>query len=88
VPTVPVRLTEEIFDDPQAVALGIFESYEHPVLGRITQARSPVEYDGEPMSIPGPPPVLGGDTDAILGSLGYSPERVEALRNKGVVRES
>jgi formyl-CoA transferase len=88
VPAVPVRLTEEIFDDPQAVALGIFESYEHPVLGRITQARSPVEYDGEPMSIPGPPPVLGGDTDAILGSLGYSPERVEALRNKGVVRES
>jgi formyl-CoA transferase len=86
VPTVPVRLTEEIFDDPQAAALGIFESYEHPSLGRITQARSPVEYDGHPMSIPGPPPSLGANTDAILHELGYDAKRIESLRAGGVLR--
>jgi formyl-CoA transferase len=32
-----------------------------------------------------PAPVLGEHTDAILAELGYSPERIEALRAAGIV---
>lgn len=87
VPAVPVRLTEEIFADPQAQALGLFETYEHPALGSITQARSPLEIDGEPMSIPAPSPSLGGSAADILESLGYSDERIAGLVADGVLRQ-
>ncbi|MCA9845009.1 MAG: CoA transferase [Dehalococcoidia bacterium] len=86
VPSVPVRLTEEIFTDPQAAALGLFQTIEHPALGPITSVRSPLEFDHEPMANPLPSPALGGDADSILADLGYSAERVAALREAGVLR--
>jgi formyl-CoA transferase len=86
VPSVPVRLTEEIFADPQAAALGLFQTVEHPALGPITSVRSPLEFDHEPMANRVPPPSLGGDADTILADLGYTPGRIAALREAGVIR--
>ena len=41
--------------------------------------------DGERPSVPTPPPVLGHDTDAILASLGYDSDQIEAMRQEGTI---
>jgi crotonobetainyl-CoA:carnitine CoA-transferase CaiB-like acyl-CoA transferase len=33
----------------------------------------------------GPAPALGGDTDAVLAELGYSPDESAALAESGIV---
>ena len=60
-----------VLDDPHA---GPARVLAHPVrLGR-----TPARYDGMP-------PALGEHTDAILGGLGYTVERIAALRKNNVV---
>jgi crotonobetainyl-CoA:carnitine CoA-transferase CaiB-like acyl-CoA transferase len=45
----------------------------------------PFELARTPASIRRPPPLLGEDSDEILGELGYDPAEIAALRADGVV---
>lgn len=58
-----------------------------PGTGRenITVALSGFKMRGADPDVAGPPPRLGEHTDAILADLGYSPERVGALRARGAI---
>jgi formyl-CoA transferase len=85
VPSSRVYSAVDMFADPQFIARQMFES-----------ARLP---DGKEFKIPGIVPklsatpgstewlgaALGEHTDEVLGSLGYSPEKIVALRNAGAV---
>jgi formyl-CoA transferase/CoA:oxalate CoA-transferase len=58
---------------------------EHPAWGAIRQVGVPFRLSLTPASVRTPPPVLGQDTDAILGEVGYSAIEIADLRDRGVV---
>ncbi len=85
IPAGPVLDVVEAFASPAAQARRMTVEVEHPVLGPIRQVGLPFELSGSPASIRVPPPLLGEQTDEILGWLGYDPPAVAALREVGIV---
>ncbi|WP_374243598.1 CaiB/BaiF CoA transferase family protein [Zoogloea sp.] len=85
VPASPVYSVADMFEDAQFIARDMFEQVNLP--------------GGQPMKIPGIVPKLsdtpgstewlgpklGEHTDEILAGLGYSPQEIVALREKGAV---
>ena len=82
VPAEPIQSVAEVFADPQVLARGMAQGFEHPRAG-------PVCVAGSPLAAPeggeaGAPPVLDADTDAVLRDwLGWDDARVAALRASG-----
>jgi len=76
---------DDWYDDSDAIVNGWVVGYEHPVWGRLEQPGMLVGLSSTPGSIAGPPPLIGADTQEILGELGYSDDEVSSLRTKGVV---
>ena len=73
----------EALEDPQSLARDGVVSYEHPNLGTVRQAASPLRLSGEPPE-PSRAPLLGEHTDDLLRELlGYSDEQTAALREAG-----
>jgi crotonobetainyl-CoA:carnitine CoA-transferase CaiB-like acyl-CoA transferase len=57
---------------------------EHPTAGPLDLVASPIWGPTNPA--PSPPPLLGEHTAEVLGELGKSPDEVEALAKRGVIR--
>lgn len=85
VPCSPLNTIEELSSGDHAAARGIILGYEHPVLGAQRAVGLPIQFDGAPRTIGGPPPSLGEHTAAVLAELGYDRREIEALRAAGVV---
>ena len=85
VPFAPERRLEELADDPQVKHLDLFYSIAHPQFGTVKAMHRPIRYDGDNRSDYAPPPALGEHTDAVLASLGVTPERIEELRAAAIV---
>ena len=63
-----------------------FETVDHPVTGPVLQVRAPFVIDGERCASRGPAPMFDQHTDAVLSErLGYTAERIRALRDEKVV---
>jgi crotonobetainyl-CoA:carnitine CoA-transferase CaiB-like acyl-CoA transferase len=80
-----VARTEELPDDAQMIANGIFR----PIAGDPDGLRtvdSPIHVDGAPKRAPGPAPEIGEHSVEILEGLGYDAERIAALCRSGAVR--
>jgi crotonobetainyl-CoA:carnitine CoA-transferase CaiB-like acyl-CoA transferase len=75
---------EELADDPQAQAVGLFVDSVHPVAGRIREPRHPARFERTPEGHGGPAPSLGQHTDELLAEAGLG-DRVADLRAAGVV---
>jgi crotonobetainyl-CoA:carnitine CoA-transferase CaiB-like acyl-CoA transferase len=84
VPYAMILSPDELTRDPHAVAIGLFELAEHPVVGRTRLPRHPAQFSVTPASLGGPSPALGEHTDAILAELGRAGE-IDDLRGRGVV---
>jgi crotonobetainyl-CoA:carnitine CoA-transferase CaiB-like acyl-CoA transferase len=65
--------------------LGLVAEYDHPLLGRIRQYGSFIDFSETPGDISGPPPMVGEHTVEILEWLGYSRADMDELRAEGVV---
>jgi crotonobetainyl-CoA:carnitine CoA-transferase CaiB-like acyl-CoA transferase len=74
------------FDRPDLVAAGLVADYEHPQYGRFRQFGHLVHLSDTPGRIAGPPPLLGQHSREVLAELGYSPEQIGQLRERGVTR--
>ena len=79
-----VLTAAEMVDDPHAVAIGMFEEFDHPVVGRARLPRHPTQFHETPASLAGGAPALGQHTDEILTELGLS-ELSASLRDASIV---
>ena len=85
VPASRIYSAADMFRDPQFLARGMFldgrlpdgKAFRMPgIVPKLSETPGGVAWTG---------PALGEHTDAILGSLGYSPEGIAALRTAGAV---
>lgn len=58
---------------------------EHPQLGRLAGARSPLAFAAFPDQPPPQPPVLGQHTQEVLAELGLAEDELERLAAEGVI---
>ncbi len=86
VPSVPVVLTEEVFDSEQSRANEVFHRMPHPIAGEIVQPRSPVHMRNVQVGAGWHAPRLGVDAPDVLGRAGYDNDRVRSLVESGVLR--
>jgi len=86
IPCGPVNDMEHLFADPQILHRNMVVEVPHPSIGTVRLGGIPVKYSQTPGSVRLPPPLLGEHTDEILREvLGYSPEKIEALRGAGAI---
>jgi formyl-CoA transferase len=86
IPCGPVNDMGSLFTDPQVLHRDMIAEVPHPTIGTLRLAGVPLKYSSTPGQVRLAPPLLGQHTDEILSSvLGYSPERIEALRRDGAV---
>jgi crotonobetainyl-CoA:carnitine CoA-transferase CaiB-like acyl-CoA transferase len=80
----PVQTVEQLIDDPQARAGGMFVNT--PVLdGEAEMVASPADFAGTPWQPAGMAPEFGQHTEEILLELGYDWERIAAMKDRGAL---
>jgi CoA:oxalate CoA-transferase len=71
---------------PQVQAREMLVEVEHPQIGKLPLANTPVKLSRTPGGVKGTSPALGQHTDDVLrGLLGMSDDEIERLRAAGVV---
>lgn len=85
VPAGPLKTLDEVVADPHLNARGIFSEFDHPESGIFPAISLPFQFNQSGNPKPGRPPLLGEHTDAVLADLGYSPQRISALRAEGAI---
>jgi crotonobetainyl-CoA:carnitine CoA-transferase CaiB-like acyl-CoA transferase len=65
--------------------LGLVAEYDHPLLGRMRQYGSLIDFSETPGLVHGPPPLVGEHTVEILEWLGYAQTEMDELKSQGVV---
>jgi crotonobetainyl-CoA:carnitine CoA-transferase CaiB-like acyl-CoA transferase len=86
VPAGPMHFVEELFDHPQTQANDLVREMEHPLLGTFRMVGPAFQMSDTRLEASTPSPVLGADTDAVLGAAGYSDAQIGSLREAGVIR--
>jgi formyl-CoA transferase len=87
VPCAPVRTTREVVHDPHLAARGVWVDVEHPRRGKTRVPISPIRLHGsDPAAVARVAPLLGQDTDRVLGELlGLDADALAALHTAGVI---
>ena len=86
VPAVPVVMTEEVFESEQVKANDRLHRMQHPELGEIVQAKSPIEMRNTEVGAPWPAPKFSAHAREVFSRAGYDAARLEALAARGVLR--
>lgn len=84
VPFSMILTPQELTEDPHALAIGLFEESEHPVVGRVRLPRHPARFGATPASLGAGAPALGQHTDDVLTELGLADE-IATLRAEKIV---
>jgi len=86
VPAAPILAVDRVLADPQVRHRRMVVDVEHPRHGTLPTLGTPLKIDGAAAPPVTAAPALGQHTDAVLNEwLGFSAERVAALRRDGVV---
>jgi crotonobetainyl-CoA:carnitine CoA-transferase CaiB-like acyl-CoA transferase len=80
VPCAPVMSMDEFAAHPHVVETGIFAETQHPLAGRIREARPPAKFSKTPARIGGPTPALGQDTESVLAEIGADAAKLRAAK--------
>jgi crotonobetainyl-CoA:carnitine CoA-transferase CaiB-like acyl-CoA transferase len=79
VPCAPINDYGQVFTDAHLTERGFFWDAEHPGIGPVRQLGSPMRLSGTPARRGGAGPVLGADTRAVLGEVGYTDAEIDAF---------
>jgi crotonobetainyl-CoA:carnitine CoA-transferase CaiB-like acyl-CoA transferase len=85
VPATPVNTVDQVMNDPQTAERGIVQRVAHPTLGEIPVVGTPLHFSRMSPGVRRAAPLRGQHTDEILAEVGYTPTRIQALRDKKVV---
>jgi crotonobetainyl-CoA:carnitine CoA-transferase CaiB-like acyl-CoA transferase len=85
VPCAPALTRAEVVDHPQVRAMATLYESEHPVAGRLRQARNPARFEGETLAPARGAPQLGEHCHEILSWLGYDAAKIQQLAEARVV---
>jgi crotonobetainyl-CoA:carnitine CoA-transferase CaiB-like acyl-CoA transferase len=89
VPSAEVRSPDAAMRDPQVVARRETVPLSHPKYGDVGDVYGmgmPIHFSGATAEFDQPAPGLGEHNEAVYaGILGYSPEKIQALRTRGVI---
>jgi crotonobetainyl-CoA:carnitine CoA-transferase CaiB-like acyl-CoA transferase len=86
IPCGRINTVAQALADPQATAREMVRTINHPSAGEIRTPGIPFRFSATPTSIRLAPPTLSQHTDEVLSTeLGYSSERIAALRREGVI---
>jgi crotonobetainyl-CoA:carnitine CoA-transferase CaiB-like acyl-CoA transferase len=88
VPSGPINNLAQVFDDPQIITRQMQVNVDHPTIGKLPMVGVPVKVQSVEQKLE-PPPLLGEHTQEILMQvLGYSAEKIRALREAFVNSET
>ncbi|TGE39299.1 CoA transferase [Desulfosporosinus fructosivorans] len=85
VPGGAINNIAEVLADPQVIHRGMIQEVEHPTIGNLKLLGIPVKLSETPGSVRMAPPTLGQNNIEVLSRLGYSPEDITVLKDKGVI---
>ncbi len=81
----PVQDYQDILDSEQALANGYITEMDHPQIGKIRIAGTPITLSDTPLDASNPPPELGQHSEEVLLEAGYSWEDIARFREKEAV---
>ena len=85
VPIGKVYSLDEAFTDPQVLHRKMVIEVEHPTEGKIKQVGIAIKLSDTPGKVRSLPPLLGEHTEEILTGLGYNKQRINELRQEGII---
>jgi crotonobetainyl-CoA:carnitine CoA-transferase CaiB-like acyl-CoA transferase len=78
--------TQDLFTDPHLRERGFWVEVDQPGAGKVEMPATSFQMSRTPFAVTRPSPLLGQHTDDVLAtSLGYSQDRIVALRKEGAV---
>lgn len=83
-PIAPVHRLDAALDNPFIHDTGMVQTTDHPDMAGMRVLGNPIRLDGERLPTRAAP-LLGADTDAILGEIGLDEAAIAQLRTDGVV---
>ena len=86
--SVDTRDGELALRDSDNERLGLVTETEHPLMGRLRQFGSLVNFSASPEPRFGPPPLLGQHTTTILERYGFDAGEIANLLEQGIVAET
>ena len=85
-PCGPVNTIAEAAADPQVTAREMLVDVDHPVIGPLKLANTPVRLSRTPGAIRGPSPAVGEHTETALETwLGLDPDEIVSLHRDGAI---
>jgi crotonobetainyl-CoA:carnitine CoA-transferase CaiB-like acyl-CoA transferase len=86
VPAGPINNFEDALKDEHYLARELIKEMDHPTIGKMKTIATPTKFSATPTTIKSPSPLFGEHTNEILYSMGYTDEKVEQLREYGVIK--
>ncbi|MEZ5279568.1 MAG: CoA transferase [Acidimicrobiales bacterium] len=81
----PVLSLDEVANDAQAEAIGLFPEIEHPERGAYRSVRIPIRTSGGGVGPRGPAPTVGQHTREVLEEAGFDGAEIGTLLDDGAV---
>lgn len=86
VPVSQICSIDQIAESEHIKVREMLVDVEHPVAGKVRLPALPVKFSETPATIAAASPTLGQHSQQVLTTiLGYSPERIAALRESGII---